>query len=92
MNRTASLRFISGELDTKRGFDPGNLRVDSDHTGKDLERKVLDKPEMCAKACGDRQDCAAFTFLEGYRVCWLKAGGGRFLAKVFHCGTKKVEQ
>ena len=90
MKKTAKLRFISGELDEKRNFAAGNLKLDFDHSGKDLERKVLDQPEMCADACRQRADCHAFTFLDGYRVCWLKAGGGHLNAKMFRCGVKKI--
>ncbi|HYX31471.1 MAG TPA: PAN domain-containing protein [Oligoflexus sp.] len=90
MQKQARLRFISGELDEKRGFEASRLKLDSDHSGKDLERKVLDQPEMCADACKGRADCQAFTFLEGYRVCWLKAAGGRLSEKIFHCGMKKT--
>ena len=89
MKKTARLRFISGELDDKRNFDKSSLKFDFDHNGKDLERKVFDQPEMCAQACTQRADCHAFTFLEGYRVCWLKAGGGHLNEKIFRCGTKK---
>jgi len=89
MNKQVKLQLISGELDENRKFDGGRLKFDSDHTGKDLERKVLDQADLCAEACISRADCQAFTFLEGYRVCWLKAGGGQLKEKTFRCATKK---
>jgi len=89
--KQATMRFISGELNDKHVYEPGSFKTDNDHSGKDLERIVLDVPDQCGKACESRADCQAFTFIEGYRVCWLKKKGGKFSDKVFHCGFKKLE-
>lgn len=89
MKRQARLRFISGEKSEQGALESSGHRPDFDHSGKDLERKELDRVDQCAEACRDRKDCAAFTYLEGYRVCWLKAAGGRFHEKIFSCGIKK---
>lgn len=88
--RQARIQLLSGELSSEanRAFDKKDIKVDFDHTGKDLERIVLDKVEDCAKACLARSDCYAFTYIDGYRVCWLKAGGGKFQEKIFQCGVK----
>lgn len=89
IKQPAKLRFISGTLNDKRAFDPESLKPDHDHNGKDIERKVLDKAEDCGKACEERADCEAFTYLEGYRVCWLKAKGGKLSEKIFRCGIRR---
>lgn len=89
MRKQAKLRFISGDMNEKHGFDASQLKSDFDHSGKDLERKVVEQPELCAKACSERSDCQAFTYLDGYRVCWLKAAGGHLNEKMFRCGVKK---
>jgi hypothetical protein len=86
MDRTARLKFISGEMDDKRAY---SLHEGFDHSGKDRERQVLDSADACGKACGASPDCAAFTYLDGYRVCWLKNKGGRLRAKNFLCGVRK---
>ncbi len=85
----ARLRFISGELDAKHEYQNGSGRADHDHAGKDLQRLVLDQVDKCGQACAENKDCAAFTYLEGYRVCWLKKAGGKYLSKVFSCAFKK---
>jgi hypothetical protein len=85
--KQASLRFISGELSAGR-YEQGHYQVDNDHTGKDLKREVLATPDECGKACESNTDCRAFTYLEGYKVCWLKKAGGRFLPKIFYCAAR----
>jgi hypothetical protein len=84
--------MISGELaetqKTSSKVGEIKLNVDYDHSGKDIKRLVLDEAKACAKACREEKACAAFTFIDGYRVCWLKKTGGRLRPKVFHCGVK----
>jgi PAN domain len=87
--KTARLQFISGELDAQRTYTPGSFKLDNDHRGKDLERKVLGSADECGKACSENAGCGAFTYLEGYRVCWLKKPGGTFNPKVFTCSLRK---
>lgn len=89
LQKQAHVKFISGELNDQHVFEATALKPDHDHSGKDLERKVFDRPEECGQACQGRADCQAFTYIEGYRVCWLKAKGGRLSEKVFHCGLRK---
>lgn len=89
MKKQAKLRFVSGELSDKRTFDAASLKLDHDHSGKDLERQVINRAEDCGKACEANGDCQAFTYLDGYHVCWLKAKGGALTEKVFRCGIKK---
>lgn len=86
--KRASMRFISGELNEQHHYQTGSYKTDFDHKGKDLERLVLDKPDQCGQACERKSECQAFTFIEGYRVCWLKKRGGQLSAKVFSCAFK----
>jgi hypothetical protein len=86
--KRASMRFISGVLNDQHAYEPGSYKVDSDHKGKDLERLVLDSPDQCGQACAAKSECQAFTFIEGYRVCWLKKKGGQYSAKVFYCAYR----
>jgi hypothetical protein len=89
VKKQAKLRFISGDLDAQHAYQGGSYKVDHDHNGKDLERLVLDDPDACGKACAAKEGCASFTYLEGYRVCWLKKAGGHLVSKVFSCSLKK---
>lgn len=89
--KKATIRFVSGDLsaDKNRSFEASKMKMDHDHTGKDLGQVVLDQADACGLACQARSDCHAFTYIEGYRVCWLKAAGGRLIEKVFQCGVIK---
>lgn len=87
--KTARLQFISGELDAQHGYKVGSYKVDNDHRGKDLERKVLASADECGKACAENAGCGAFTYLDGYKVCWLKKPGGTFNPKIFSCSLRK---
>ncbi len=86
--KQANLRFISGEMPADHSFAVGAYKVENDHTGKDLKREVLGSADECGKACEGNKDCQAFTYLEGYKVCWLKKAGGHFNPKIFYCAAK----
>lgn len=86
--KKALLRFHSGELDAQRDYQAGSALKDNDHTGKDMQRLVLDNAEQCGVACAKKDGCGAFTYLEGYKVCWLKKAGGKYKPKVFSCSWK----
>lgn len=86
--KQARLKFHSGELDAQHAFTPGSAKADNDYTGKDLERLVLDNADQCGEACSKNKECVSFTYLEGYRVCWLKKTLGKFKPKVFSCSLK----
>lgn len=86
--KRAKIRFSSADMNEKHVYEAGSFKIDNDHGGKDLERHVLNSADECGKACEGRADCQAFTFIEGYRVCWLKKAGGKLKPKVFHCSIK----
>lgn len=88
--KRAKIRFSSADMNEKHVYEAGSFKIDNDHGGKDLERHVLNTADECGKACEGRADCQAFTFIEGYRVCWLKKAGGKLKPKVFHCSIKKA--
>ncbi len=87
--KTARLKFISGELPENRVYSKGAFREDEDYTGKDLERLVLASADECGEACAKNDACKSFTYLDGYRVCWLKKTLGKYNPKVFRCSIKK---
>ncbi|MFW7380895.1 MAG: PAN domain-containing protein [Oligoflexus sp.] len=89
--KQASIRFISADLPAaaKAEFSEASLHTDHDHSGKDLKRLVLEQAIECGRACQKQDDCNAFTFIDGYRVCWLKSAGGRLSKKIFYCGIPK---
>lgn len=86
--KTSQLKFISGELDESHVYTKDSFKEENDHTGKDLKREVLDDANACGDACAKNAECKAFTYLDGYRVCWLKKGGGKFNPKIFSCSVK----
>ncbi|RZJ81286.1 MAG: hypothetical protein EOO20_25300, partial [Chryseobacterium sp.] len=90
VKKQAKLRFISADMDAQHAYQKGSYKLDYDHSGKDLQRLVLDSADQCGEACAGRADCSAFTYLEGYRVCWLKKTGGRPGEKVFSCSVKSA--
>ena len=81
IKRKASLRLFS----EKKG-DVGNY--DQDFSAKDMKRLVVANVKNCRDACLQNQMCSGFTYLEGYRDCWLKKGSGRLFPKVFFCKEK----
>lgn len=87
-----TIRFYSGDV-IRDAADKhprlGESGYDQDHSGKDLKREVLKTHQECSQQCLANQSCYAFTFIEGYDVCWLKAAGGRRLPKIFYCGIPK---
>jgi hypothetical protein len=89
VKKQAKIRFSSADMSSTHMYEAGSFKVDNDHTGKDLERHVLNTADECGKTCEARADCQAFTFIEGYRVCWLKKAGGKLKPKVFHCSIRK---
>lgn len=87
--KTARLKFQSAEMGEGRTYQAGSFKDDNDYTGKDLERLVLDSADACGEACAKNSQCESFTYLDGYRVCWLKKTRGKFVPKVFSCLMKK---
>lgn len=86
--KRVKIRFISADMNEKHSYDAANNKVDNDHGGKDLERLVLNSADECGKACEGKAECKAFTYIEGYRVCWLKKAGGKLKPKIFNCSIK----
>ncbi len=86
--KTARLKFQSAELGEGRVYQKGSYKDDNDYTGKDLERLVLESADACGEACAKNAQCETFTYLDGYRVCWLKKTKGKFVPKVFSCLVK----
>ena len=82
VKRKASLKFFSE-------IKSGNSGYDLDFTGKDLIRHVTSNKEECRLKCRDEQKCTGFTYLEGYRDCWLKHTKGRLFNKIFYCQIKE---
>ena len=67
----------------------GELRMDYDSTGKDIRRlSPVESATVCQSHCAKESACDSFTYLDGYRDCWLKAAGGKERRKVFTCSRK----
>ncbi len=89
-----TIRFYSGHYLRAHDGKPAKVlkaAYDQDHSGKDLKREVVSTHEECVQKCAKLEACHAFTFIEGYDVCWLKAAGGQLLPKVFYCGISQAE-
>lgn len=85
VSKSFRIRFYSGEKDKSGKIV--NAKYDHDNSGKDIKRLAnIDEKSKCLKACEDSGSCGAFTYIEGYRDCWLKKGGGRNYEKIFYCG------
>ena len=82
VKRKASLKFFSEIRSGESGY---NL----DFTGKDLVRHVTSTKEECRDKCLNEKKCTGFTYLEGYRDCWIKHTKGRLFEKIFYCKEKK---
>ena len=63
---------------------------DHDNTGKDLESVPRDLPDAnaCGAACVATAGCVGFSYVEGYRSCWLKRTEGVLVSKAFRCGFR----
>ncbi|MEZ4743523.1 MAG: PAN domain-containing protein [Bdellovibrionota bacterium] len=60
-----------------------------DHSSKDLKRvSNIENLDKCGQRCLQEERCYAFTYLDGYRDCWLKGKGGSPRDKIFYCGIK----
>ena len=65
------------------------LHHDHDNSGKDFKNVPLDSAELCIEECRKSSKCQGFSYIKGYRSCWLKKTQGRIFPKVFYCGAKK---
>ena len=70
----------------KDGF---KLHFNHDNSGKDFKNIVLDSEKLCLDECRKNSKCKGFSYIKGYRSCWLKKTLGRVFPKVFYCGIKK---
>ena len=61
---------------------------DKDSSGKDIKNLTLSTAGDCKKACDLNDACLSFTYIDGYRSCWLKKGEAKLHSKVFHCMNK----
>lgn len=82
ISRLVPVSLISGE---KSSIE----QIDFDYTGKDFLKKVAKSSKQCAKHCQESSECLGFTFIKGYRTCWLKKSKGKFIKKHFYCAIKK---
>ena len=85
IKREASLRMFSGE----KG---GKGKYNHDYSGKDLKRLAFSKKSKCQQACKEDKDCIGYTYLEGYRDCWIKNTRGKLFEKTFYCWQKQMQK
>ena len=67
-------------------------RAEHDNTGRDLESTPRDLPSAaaCGEACSATSGCLGYSYVEGYRSCWLKKTAGVLVEKTFTCGVPTV--
>lgn len=89
-DRHVAVRILAGVVANGVALTPA---PDHDHTGKDLERAPRDLPEAsaCAAACVATTGCVGYSYVEGYRSCWLKQTEGALVPKTFACGHRPTE-
>jgi len=90
ISRKVSLKIHSGEvINQKNGRTMDLTGPNIDIPGKDLRKVPNTKtPEICSDLCLKEPKCVAFSYLDGYRDCWLKDRSGRRQTKTFSCGIK----
>lgn len=85
IKRKSSIKFFS-EIKGKEAS------YDRDFTGKDLKKHVVDDVSKCRLKCDDEARCTGFTYIEGYRDCWIKHTAGRLIPKIFSCRVKEKKR
>lgn len=70
------------------GLKNGTLKKAHDFSGKDYKKLDLGDSDKCQKACQQEGQCIGFTYIGGYRTCWLKRTTGRIFPKTFYCFAK----
>ncbi|SMF56470.1 PAN domain-containing protein [Pseudobacteriovorax antillogorgiicola] len=81
VKRQARLRLYSWMRDGEGAYD-------KDFSGKDLKRFVVADKGLCQEKCESMSQCTGFTYLEGYRDCWVKHTSGKLFEKIFYCSVK----
>ena len=81
VKRKASVKMFSA-------IKGGEGSYDRDYSAKDMKRLVFAKVDQCREACAKEETCSGFTYIDGYRDCWLKRGKGKVFEKVFFCKVK----
>jgi hypothetical protein len=80
--RLAAATVVEGEL--------GAVEWDRDHKGADMEDAPRDLADVggCARACESTTGCLGYSYVDGYRACWLKKAAGSLVPKTFLCGLR----
>ncbi len=66
----------------------GEIKSHFDLKARDLRKLETKTVDACAQNCLVSEDCFAFTFIDGYKICWLKEKQKAWIPKTFYCGTK----
>lgn len=84
------LRIFSGVISAVDGVrSASGPLADTDIPGKDLRKVIaVNSAGECGVHCISDPRCVAYSFLDGYRDCWLKDRLGHEQEKIFYCGVK----
>ncbi len=74
----------------KSALREGVIQIDYDFSGKDLRQLDKANAALCQLACQQTKECKGFTYLEGYRSCWIKSTHGKLFKKIFYCYEKNL--
>lgn len=77
------IEFISANKDDV------SLAYGYDNSGKDIKKYNFENVEACQDECKKNPACGGFTYIKGYKNCWLKSAGGNLYQKTFFCYLKR---
>lgn len=67
-----------------------DIQKNHDFSGKDFKQTDESSAIDCQEKCSKTANCTGFTYIDGYRTCWIKQTKGKLFEKVFYCFQKAL--